>query len=508
MLATESLDLINQIEERYAVDQWSAHTIPLWPILRTQLFFALRDALLRSTASGQVTVPRRRIVRALAGRIREQGAYLRAYLQDFRHNDRPNRMVQAVFLGDQYSRVHIEGSWYDRLCEPIIDLLAQYGISSFHLERYHDYRIPRHNASLYVQSHLDWLYLRSRLMPGSYPDVVGRNQDLCSCLEHLHALHLDIPRIDARSLGVQAAFIRSAADHFRHLLTRLQPSVAFVVEYYGLIGMAFILACREANITTVDIPHGNHGEIHAAYSRWNRVPLSGYSLLPSIFWCWSEDEALSIRKWTDRVSPAHRTLVGGSPWLSRWMNDDSPMVAASDLMARTIKSQAGPRSLHVLCTYEFDYADLVTTVKQSPPDWFWWIRVHPCRQRHRGPLCDLLASHGITNFDLDNATDLPLYALLRMVDVHLTEYSSSVIEAAAFGVPSVITREAGFEAFPAQVASGWAVAAFRPKDAVRALRAQKDRSASLPHCGAAANIDLRDTLASLFPALKDRTTHA
>ena len=183
------------------------------------------------------------------------------------------------------------------------------------------------------------------------------------------------------------------------------------------------------------------------------------------------------------------------------------MVADADHKVRAIIDRLGHRSMHVLCTYEFDYEDLVDTIEQSPSDWFWWVRIHPCRQQDRSTLRNLLVSKGISNYDLDDATDLPLYALLRTVDVHLTEYSSTVIEATAFGVPSVITRKAGFEAFPAQVASGWAVAAFQRQLAVEALRSQGERRSWLPRSVPAADINLHDTLATLFPALKKRSIH-
>lgn len=66
---------------------------------------------------------------------------------------------------------------------------------------------------------------------------------------------------------------------------------------------------------------------------------------------------------------------------------------------------------------------------------------------------------GNENFELDMATDAPLYALLRHSDVHVTHSSSTVIEAEVFGVPSVIFSAYGAEFFPEQIAAGWALVA-------------------------------------------------
>src|SRR5207253_11421849 len=94
-------------------------------------------------------------------------------------------------------------------------------------------------------------------------------------------------------------WIRRMASFFRPRLERLRPSLAFVVNYYDARCMALILACRELGIRSVDIQHGVQGELHGAYGSWRRVPAGGYAVLPSIFWCWSGDEARTLRAWTD-----------------------------------------------------------------------------------------------------------------------------------------------------------------------------------------------------------------
>ena len=98
----------------------------------------------------------------------------------------------------------------------------------------------------------------------------------------------------------------------------------------------------------------------------------------------------------------------------------------------------------------------MNVIKRSPPSWFWWIRIHPHQIKFKPAIKKLLYEYGIVNFNIDDATDLPLYALLRNIDFHLTCTASVVIEAAEFRVPSVFVSKEGIDLFAKQIATGWA----------------------------------------------------
>jgi hypothetical protein len=49
------------------------------------------------------------------------------------------------------------------------------------------------------------------------------------------------------------------------------------------------------------------------------------------------------------------------------------------------------------------------------------------------------------NWNLDDASQLPLYAILPNIDLHVTLYSSVVIEAELFGIPSIVSAQFGEE---------------------------------------------------------------
>ena len=122
--------------------------------------------------------------------------------------------------------------------------------------------------------------------------------------------------------------------------------------------------------------------------------------------------------------------------------------------------------------------EIIEALNASGIEAHFWIRLHPIALDQKGLVSRTLEDHGLRNVDVENATALPLYAILRHMDVHITEFSSVVIEAQAFGVPSV-TGEQGVIWFPNQIATGWAVMARSLPEWVSGIRLQLNRRKTL-----------------------------
>jgi hypothetical protein len=206
------------------------------------------------------------------------------------------------------------------------------------------------------------------------------------------------------------------------------------------------------------------------------VPEDGWELLPRYFWVWSNHEAEAIDAWRRGVDD-HEPVVGGNLSRHRWEGDADPARRAYEsAILERVNGRVG--ALRVLVTLNGTespdaLAALVATIAAAPPDWWWWVRCHPLRQAARGPLAGELARLGVANVDVDVATDTPLPLLLDHVDVHVTAYSSTVLDARAFGVPSVLTHSAGAELFAREIAGDWASVA--GPDLVAAIRARVRR---------------------------------
>lgn len=288
------------------------------------------------------------------------------------------------------------------------------------------------------------------------------------------------PPPSMEALQKEIDYLRLVAEYFKSILLKTGASLGMLVTYYCTEGMAFNLACREIGIPSVDIQHGVQGGLHPAYGRWHNVPKDGYTMLPDYFWCWSEDEVEAIQEWSARISSRHQAFVGGNLASNMFAQEDNDFVMYFDPPIASIKQQHR-KAVHVLVTLQgLGLSEVVRqAITRSSTESFWWVRLHPAMMAERETIREILQKTGNANVNLDDASDLPLYALLRHIDVHLTEWSSTVIEADSFGVPSVICHDEGARLYAEYVASGSAVTAYTCRDLLAAVDAMMTRKRQL-----------------------------
>ena len=482
MKTSEVMDLINELEARYHVDQWQFDGINIWPFLRIRLSFDLFNAYYASSPSASIAATS--FTARLVWLANKSIKYAFAFFKDFRKNSWPINKTDVVLISDGVSYTLLEDAWYEKFCDPLISVLEIKKLTTFLLSPLHEYLVPRHSASLFIQPCIDLITIKNFFFSrtGKFSSVFSR--EYSDCCEYLLSRNIPATLMDPNLINTYVRQIQGISRLYCSLLKRLKPTIVFNVSYYGIEGMAANLACRELNIPSVDIQHGFQGDLHVAYARWNKIPVSGYELLPQYFWCWTESDAETINKWSNSISSRHRAIVGGNLWLSQWLTNGQDFVEHYDKQLKRIVAQY-PDHRHILVTLQTSLASdkvlapLLNAVSSGPKNWRWWFRLHPCMLQEREKVRKLLGNHGIVDVEFDIATDYPLYALLRHMDLHITHSSSTVIEAVSFGIPSVITSEYGAEFFPNQLQSGWAVTAYSTEEILTAIDRQLNARAAL-----------------------------
>lgn len=447
------LDWLRGVERTYPVATWTTHGVRVWPLVRLQLLArnASASVLQDAVAGGAVgnAAAAARILRAWAG----------ASLRDWRRHDRLHR-ADAVFLAySSGTQPTIGGRKYNPLVAPYVELLRRAGRTAAVWEMCHEgeYNVPRATPSAFIQPAL--LGRRVASLFAYRPDPAD------AVLEGFEAFAADARRSGlANRYTTPAAllrdgyFVRRTADWFRRRLAIAAPAHGLVADY-GLREQAFCLACREQGTPVVELQHGVVSDMHPAYASWDALPPGGYETRPSIFWCWDETGVRAIEAWAARPSSGARAVLGGDPWREQWMRDGDPLVRQFDAEVQRLKGDIGA-SLHVLVALDPTgpvIPDLLLdAMRSSPRDWCYWIRLHPLAQRARLPQARrALAAAGVRCAPLEPASEWPLHALLRHVDVHVTPYWSTVVmEAEDFGVASVACAERASEVFPRQVEDG------------------------------------------------------
>lgn len=418
------LTLVEEVERRFPVSAWKSGDVDIWPLARMDLYLDMYW----QHAGGKPASARPRAVRALALAARPLTNIWKRR-NDLRHHIGWPRPAHAIFLGDGVSLDRVGGAWQDRYCEPLIAALESQGRRSFLMQCGELRRYPWHRPT-YAANVVE---MAGRLLAPFHQSQT----ELPSHEEFLHFLcgnGVAAPSLSAKNLARRANVAGATASAFEQVLRTVKPRIAFVVTYYAGLGHAFLLACRRQGIPSIDLQHCPQGGRHKAY-RWSAVPETGYTTLPSIFWNWTAEDAAVITSWT-AGSRWHRSIHGGHPRFSTSFDGDTSQVGPHDKPDRQIlvalQTVDGHRKL---------WSALADQIDAAPPSWRWWLRRHPASRKEHDAYFDRLLSLRRPNVVIEEASTLPLPALLRHMSVVVSLASGTAVEASAYGVPAVFLSD-------------------------------------------------------------------
>jgi hypothetical protein len=448
MKNADVFDAINSLEQRFPVQAWRSDDIDLWPTYR----FRLYANALASVLQQQPVRVRAPGARELAARVSRALLHVpHAALRDWRRNASVRAGTEAVFFSDGVSFVRLDDAWFDRVVDPVMQALEERGHHTLKLTPLSYLHIPRHVPSRFIQPAIDRIKVTAtfRSAPIELPEF-EKFQDMA------RELLGDIaPTL--KWLSVQAARLQGLAQWFGRVFDRAGASHAFVNTYYSLEGLAFVQAARRRGMRSVDLQHGIQGPHHIAYARWANTPSRGYSTLPDEFWVWGEEEVATIDAWRSGCA-THVARTTGNFWLQRWFDDADPLVASYLQQARALR---GSRPQVMVCVVwgvpEEETTKLIEAAKLCGSSIAWWWRLHPVMADQKDEFARRLESNGLDGSQVRQATDLPLFALLRFADLNVAHSSTVIREAADLGVPSVITSDYGAELHSALIGRGVAL---------------------------------------------------
>jgi hypothetical protein len=504
-----------ELEAVYPVDAWTVNGFHVWPIVRSRFAessFHLNARLKKAAAagaagsSGTAIASENKILAAAKDKLRAAAEYREARRIDGGMDDAFGPR-DVVLYSDGVSFLESPGGYYERFCDPLREVLAERGVSSVMWTPFTRRLVPRASPSVFVQPHLDAVQIANRLaLPVLRAEadahLPGAREAMAFIAERggVAFSEDDIVKMGLATLGYARAY--------EAMLRRTNPRAVYIVCYYGLERMALNVACRRLGIPSVDIQHGSSGRRHWAYGLWTRVPEAGYDSLPSHFWCWDQGEADAVNEWAKELpNTPHLGVRAGNLLLDRWLEGTLPFAAHDDEQVRKLVESVDPGRTrrHVLITpTAYQDADSLRALTLSATrlakavDCFFWLRTHPVHPELRGPLERAFRDAAIENFDIENATRWPLYALLRFMDVHLTESSTVSIEARRFGVPSVMTSEGESLVFEDLLENGWARLAPRGMGGgfvAETIRAQLDAREALQNASRESDDEARQIVA-------------
>ena len=484
-------DLIEKIEANTDIEDWRLSGVNMWPLVRIELYQHLvRHQLNINAAPVSVTSPTEIAARLLC-----------PTWGNWRRGPKPEG-GNVWLISDGLSSPTTAGMELDRFCMPLARACEETGYRSFVV----DLNRPD-NKRLTPPTRLwaDQVLIRkiTKLLQASFfPDAGIRR--LCGEVNAvLESLGSDIV-LSSFALDSRIRAVLSLAKHFENALTLHRPKAVFIVSYYQVAGYALNLAARRLGIPTVDVQHGVAGAFHPAYGGWTQIPSGGFELLPQGFWAWSNADARVIEDSLGR-SGAHWAVSGGHPVVSAWRAGWIPDSGAQTTRMSKLKGQQTTQH-HILVTLQpglsspEELGGLLAAMRKLK-DCFWWIRLHPTATGELPSIATMLDSTEAA-FNIGDATECPLYAMLSNVDLHVTHSSSTVIEAAQFNVPSVIWSGYGADLFRDEIAAGYAAATGSDEDLAVTIKKALSRGSN--SCHQASGIQLQRTIQVILEQYSDR----
>ena len=231
-------------------------------------------------------------------------------------------------------------------------------------------------------------------------------------------------------------------DFFKIYLQKSHTKHIVVVCYYDLKSFAMVLAANELGVSVIDLQHGVQGIGHFAYNYWPNEIVESSKLFPTHFWCWDEWSAKAIKVWFPQKE---NVITGSNVWMKQRIK---PEQKTQILFTAQPLEDAIPR-------------DIINAVKNYNGKLRWSIRMHPHQLGEISKYKQLLAEHNILHLvEFENATNLPLTEILNKSYIHITNYSSVVLEAMWFGVPSIVISEQGTQYYREQVPEKMLISAY------------------------------------------------
>ena len=438
MTREEFTNFINDLEKKYPVNEWKIEGIHLWPLIKIRLSFSFH-----SKPSPKFSEQRSYffILKSLF-----KSVYQLADLY-LKNEKKPKRLFCLAphfrfFDGEKYIN-----RYFNKLINSSEDssldfIFGEYGNTT---KEYRE-KVDFSDKTLYLENYKYLaLIIRKFLWKRYY-----NNAEWTEFQEFINDVENKLGKkfISKEELIKQFTFIDLLKKIYKIFLVKNSVNEVYLLCYYVSEMYAMNLATSELQINSWDIQHGGQGNLHLAYSNFNKIPTAGYKLLPKRFWVWDSASGAVISKWSSKQN-YHQVEVKGNPWIDFCLKTYSSGIPDNKKIILYTMQPVGGTLLE-------NY--IIEAIKKTPPEFEWWLRLHPRQLQEKAKLQSIINAEGISSrVNINEALYLPLPGILSKTFVHISKFSGSILEAFIMKVKTIIISQIGVESFPDVVNSEYAV---------------------------------------------------
>ena len=364
----------------------------------------------------------------------------------FRYYQNTAIRIDKLFITSDNYKIDVDGKKYDRVLEHYITKCKKNKHSYAELNLTTGYlTYGNQNKVIYsIKGSITLIKLITIIVCNINPI---RNKNL---LMGVRAIEKKIREINSnfkmnyKSAYKHITFLRLLQNKFTKLLKLFHIKEIYQATYYDPLGLSINAAASRLNILTNCVQHGGQSRYNPAFGQWTNLPPSGYGMLPDTFLCWDKYSANNIKEWASK-NDHHTAKVVGYKWAEMWKNGDLKYTGTGN-----IESLADGK-MNILYTMQPSIGLLPSIISDMINHFQkkinWWFRLHP-RQLKTKVNRDLLNSYAdCDNIFISKASNEPLPAIMSIVDLHITSFSSCVYEAMAFNIPTIFIDKMGQDYF-------------------------------------------------------------
>ena len=441
MTRKEIIKTLAEYEKNFPVDTYKIKGIHIWPVLRILTAFSLytqqEDAfvlLKRNCLKHYFTVVFEKI-KLLINRFR-------VYVFEYKHNQSIRKKnIDFLVLTDSIDRrIKIDDKWFNIFFDSLGLLYPEF--KYLILERIVDntLRTPRYSKSYSISNKLLFISFiqkikifsaRKLLPPDWFLDYDNWNKKN------------GITSLSYRQICSITSSIIKQSYYYEKILLKITPKAILLIEWYSLTSMPLTIAANRRGIPVVDVQHGMQSSSHFAYSKWHKSPKEGFACIPYYFWVWGP-YYYQILKQNNSIPnfDEARILQGGSAWLNYSMEEKSA-INTQDIVVPDLFNLAKKKILVTLQPLS-NFSLIWEIIRNSRKDFLWLVRLHPSMKDVADIILQLklLKDKGFL-VEYDFSSHASLYLLFKLIDVHITAFSTCAVEAIPFGIKTILLHKNG-----------------------------------------------------------------
>lgn len=449
MTPKQSIEWVKSFEKSLKDVNHRFYGVDIWPIARNSIL-----SRLNSTNDGRSVVKYGSRFKAFLSGASLALASLRCLIKK-RHAD-------VFVLSDRKYSEEIGGQIYLNDAHAISEIIEARGESTvIGLQgMFADDRVvaKRRCISVYAVTVISAALSRFNLCARFFPGLTAYSSNLLrSVNEHLETGGSDRCGLTEKQFVKNIVFCLVATRIFSFMLKRFNPSRAYVVCYYSLLGMAFCAACHHLGIPVSDVQHGVSGRYVRAYSSWSQCPSGGYTTLPDRFLTWTKYDSSAINWTMEYGCRMHQAVTSGPLW-DFYKRKVGLHAESTNEWSDFISAVSGyPHRIVVTLQSSFVSPAIKELVESSSPERCFLIRAHP--NFNKGLVMnDLIAfCEKHKHVYVVEPSKIPIRLLMSIADINITGWSASVYDAYFEGVPSIIFSPTGRDYFSDFIQNGLVV---------------------------------------------------